>query len=420
MRLFFTSLLCLLFLTTGCIELDGFSGESTDGNYDSDDDDDDTPQTGNTRYLLNDFEIIVPSDGLPEQVELKNGNNNLDVVRHDGRVYLAWRTAPTHFASPTTTLYIASSVDQVTWDFEAKLFLNTDLREPRFLSFDGKLFLYFAVLGTSPIDFTPQGTMVTQYTGPASWTEPQWIYEEGFIAWRTKVIDDVPYMVTYVGGESIYDPNTDTEMEVHWLTTENGVDWVPVIPDQPVILKGGCSETDFTFLSDGTLIGMCRNEAGDEDGFGSKICRAQANDLGNWQCVSDPKKYDSPLVFNHNDEVYLIGRRNLTATGNYDLGKNHYPELARTLLNELDYWLAPKRTSLWKIDSETLEVSFVFDFPSNGDTCFPGLIEGENEGEYIIYNYTSPLEGEDLFWLQGQLGPTLIYRVTLELIDKVN
>src|SRR5215471_2315342 len=44
-------------------------------------------------------ERVVPSDGLPPEVVAQQANNNLDVVRHsDGRVYLAWRTAPSHFA----------------------------------------------------------------------------------------------------------------------------------------------------------------------------------------------------------------------------------------------------------------------------------------------------------------------------------
>jgi hypothetical protein len=65
------------------------------------------------------------------------------------------------------------------------------------------------------------------------------------------------------------------------------------------------------------------------------------------------------------------------------------------------------------VDSETLTVEFVLDFPSKGDTCFPGLLTAE-EGLYEVYNYTSPLEGEDLSWIDGQTGPTRIVRTGLK------
>lgn len=42
---------------------------------------------------------IVPSPGLPPEAPAFVSNNNLDVVRFEGKVWLAWRTAPDHFAS---------------------------------------------------------------------------------------------------------------------------------------------------------------------------------------------------------------------------------------------------------------------------------------------------------------------------------
>ena len=61
------------------------------------------------------------------------------------------------------------------------------------------------------------------------------------------------------------------------------------------------------------------------------------------------------------------------------------------------------------MDSQTLTVEFVLDLPSRGDTCFPGLIEADGD-RFIVYNYTSPLDGPDTIWVLGQLGPTQILR----------
>jgi hypothetical protein len=356
---------------------------------------------------------VVPSDGLPPESPLQPANNNLDVARMDGRTFLAFRTAPSHFASAATVLYVVSSADEIHWDYETQITLGTDLREPRLLAWNGRLFLYFSVLGENQLDFEPKGIQVTERLGPADWTTPVPIYFPGFMGWRTKVVGGVPYMLGYIGGADIYDFG-EAAIEVHWLTTGDGYHWGPVVPLQPVVLTGGNSETDFVFLDDGTLVAVTRNEAGDAYGWGSKVCRAKPGDLGNWECAGDPRKYDSPLVFRHGSEVYLIGRRNLTPSGNFDLGLDTLSPRVQTLLYSLAYWVTPKRCSLWRIDPEALSVSFVLDIPSRGDTCFPALID-QGGGVFDVYNYTSPLDGPDVPWLTGQKGPTIIVRQTLTL-----
>src|SRR6185295_12576797 len=109
---------------------------------------DDTPppprvELGRHSAAVTDTRRIVPGTGLPMETQPGNSNNNLDVVRHgDGRVYLAWRTAPDHFASDRTLMYVVSSTDEEGWRFEAKFSVGTDLREPRLLSLGDTLFLY--------------------------------------------------------------------------------------------------------------------------------------------------------------------------------------------------------------------------------------------------------------------------------------
>jgi hypothetical protein len=359
-------------------------------------------------------ETVVPSDGLPAEVVLQDAANNLDVVEHEGEVFFAFRVAPSHFASRDAMLYVVRSADEQTWSFEASFWLETDLREPRLLSLDGRLLLYFAVLGESPLDFEPQGMMVSERLGDGEWSEPEWLYDEGFIPWRARVIDGTAYLIGYVGGENIYDFNEASE-QVHLLTTDDGRDLRPVIPDQPVVHDGGLSEVDFAVLDDGTLVAVGRNELGDEDGWGSKICRAEAGDWGQWQCATDPRKYDSPLVFRTaDDRVYLVGRRNLSETGNYDLFQRDLDPADQTLQYELDYWQHPKRCSLWRVDPEALAVTFVLDLPSRGDTCFPSALD-RGDGRFTIYNYTSPLDGPDLNWIEGQTGETRIVRVDVQV-----
>ncbi len=362
---------------------------------------------------IRDLAVVVPGEGLPAEVIPQDANNNLDIVMHDGRMFLAFRTAPSHFASSETILYVVSTTDEQTWRYEGQFAMNTDLREPRFLSWDDRLLLHFAELGDNIADFEPKGAWVAEWLGEATWSEPVPLMadEPGFIPWRARVIDDVPYLIGYTGGENIYDLS-GVPLSIFLLTTADGDTWEPVVPGQPVVDEGGGSETDFAILDDGRLVAVERDEAGSDLGWGSRICVAQAGDWGSWQCANDPRKYDSPLVFQHNGEVFLIGRRNLTDTGNYDLNMDELSASEQTLQYELDYWQHPKRCSLWRVDPDALSVSFVIDLPSRWDTCFASAIQ-QSETEWLIYNYSSPVDGPDVSWLEGQQGETLIYRMVL-------
>jgi hypothetical protein len=114
-----------------------------------------------------------------------------------------------------------------------------------------------------------------------------------------------------------------------------------------------------------------------------------------------------------------VGRRNVTDTGNYDLFLEDISPHDAYLTNQATYWFAPKRCTLWRVDPEALTVEPLLDLPSKGDTCFASVLPGEVGADgrlrLALYNYTSPVDGEDLEWRLGQAGPTLIYRAVLSL-----
>ncbi|UJR85880.1 hypothetical protein [Sandaracinus amylolyticus] len=359
---------------------------------------------------------IVPSEGLPAETAAMHSNNNLDVVRFEGRVYLAWRTAPDHFASPEARIHVVSSEDERTWRHEASFHVGSDLREPRFLVLPGtpaRLFLYVTRLGTSRFDFEPQGVHVSERASDGTWSELALLEGlERHLAWRTRVERDVPYMTAYLGGEMIYDFVDEPRIEVDLLTTSDGRTWTPVSEARRSVYVGGGSETDFALADDGSLHGVIRLEAGDASGFGSRVCSAPADDLTQWSCVTDPRKYDSPLVFAHDGEIYLIARRNVTETGHYDLMTSG-AFVRRVLDNQLAYSSAPKRCALWRFVQGEQRIAFVIDLPSRGDTCFPAMISGARQDELVVYDYSSDVEGPDVDWNDGQTGDTFVYRHVL-------
>lgn len=362
--------------------------------------------------------VVVPADTMPEGVVSQDAHNNLDIVLHDGRLYFAFRTAPSHFASRETRLYVVSTTDHVEWRYEGVFHEDRDLREPRFLSLDGRLFLFYARLGQSSIDFEPGGAVLVRYTGPGDWSEPLDAFPEGFIPWRIEHRGAEAWLIGYTGGEDIYSAD-ESDLAVAWFKSTDGVNWLPAVneDDGGVVLRGGISETDLAFTADGGIVAVGRNEAGDRvDGeirFGSRICRAEAGALGDWTCKDDKRKYDSPLVFRHGSTIYLVGRRNVTETGHYDLG-GEGSLVGRRLRYLADYWVKPKRCALWTVDRESLTVSHVLDLPSAGDTCFASVVRLDAH-QYLLYDYTSPLDDPDRVWMTGQNGQTMIHRMTLVL-----
>ncbi len=355
---------------------------------------------------------VIPGDGLPPGVVCQPSHNNLDIAWHQGRLFLAFRTAPDHFASADATLYVVSTTDEVSWRYEGRFHLGTDLREPQLVSWNGVLHLYFAVLGDDPLAFEPQGARHATWAGPGRWTPAEPIFPGDFIPWRIKEVAGRLSVTGYTGGGGVYEPGADEPIRVHWLASDDGVSWEPAVPGAEVVHEGGASETDLVVRADGSVVAVLRNEAGDEDGFGAKVCTAPPDAPGAWSCRADPRKYDSPLLFERGGRTWLIARRTLSGDGRYDLGRDDLSRAQQYVLYQATWWQAPKRCALWEVDPDERAVRHVLDLPSRGDTCFPEAVP--YDGELLVYNYTSDPSGPDLSWLEGQRGPTAIWRQVLD------
>ena len=369
---------------------------------------------------------VVPGPGLPAGLVPQPANNNLDVVEHEGALFLAFRTAPDHFASAEAQLHVLRSDDDgQSFVLEQTIHRGTDLREPRLLSTNGLLTLHFALLGDDPLAFEPQGTEAMRRDVDGRWSDagpifggsPSGVGGDTFIPWRTRLLDGAPMMIGYTGGGVIYDFSTGAgATTVQWLGQGADGAWVPWLGDDPVVLSGGVSETDLAIDGSGRVVAVGRNEAGDADGFGSKVCVAAAGAPMDWTCAPDLRRFDSPLVFAHEGEIWLVGRRNLNdQDGAFDLGRDDLDANTQALTYGVDYWNWPKRCSLWRVDPDALTVTWAADLDSRGDTCFPSL-RWRGPHTLDLWNYSSPIEGPDLTWLEGQTGETRIYVQRLELV----
>jgi hypothetical protein len=273
------------------------------------------------------------------------------------------------------------------------------------------LFFYFFTLGTDWTRFEPDRIHVTQLEGE-SWSEPVPISEQGYVVWRIRDFGGTAVMTVYNGAGRLYtkDPIPTT---VEFWTSKDGVTWGPIDSTCPIVHTGG-TETELVEHPLGGWLAVTRKEG--PDGFGSDIAFLPSLMGCDWRIRSVPEKLDSPFMFRMGSRVLLIARRTLEFEGAYDLGLTDISDKMRTSIYHHVYWASSKRTALWEIDPDSLELHLITDLPGKGDTCFPAVIV-EGSSAFRLYNYTSPLDGRDLPWLAGQLGPTQIYDVKVKIGD---
>ncbi len=358
---------------------------------------------------------VVPSPALPQNLGLAPANNNLSIEMHEGRLFLAWRNAPFHFASPEAKIYVISSPDMgKTWEFEHVVHTGSDLREPYLISFAGRLILTCFEGGTNPLAFEPKRMLRTIRTSFQSWTQLETWGEEGEVPWAYQTRGDRLYLTTYHGNHYALEPGN---VELRFYFSEDGIHFQPVGGESAVVYRGGVSEAGFAFDAQGNLWAVTRNEDGDNTGFGSHVVYAPANNLSAWEFPSKscPYKYDSPRMFAHGDEIYLIARRDPCAP--FDLGYTCLPFSFQKIINLVSYSLRPKRTALYKIDKRERKVVWICDLPGASDTAFASIIR-TGPSSFLVANYTSPLSYKNVPWIFGQISPagTRIYFVELQFI----
>jgi hypothetical protein len=355
---------------------------------------------------------VVPSVALPPQIQHTASNNCIGLCFHQGLLFLGWRTNDFHFASTNAKMYVVSSADLgQTWNLELEVNLQSDVREPSFVSMNGRLFFRFFQAGTDPLAFQPQHLYRCERLGPAQWSPLVTWGDPGEIAWDVKVRGGKAYQTSYIGNHYAAGMGT---IDLRFRVSSDGIDWQPIDPAKPTEYTGGDSESAFEFDETGGLWAVTRDEDGDASGFGSHFATATSAAPGDWvfNAATDPYRYDSPKMFRHGKDLYLVARRN--PNGPYDLGYNFLPFDVRKDLYLGVYSCSPKRTALYSIDRAAKRVVWIQDLPGDGDTAFPAVWRLDAH-TFLVANYTSPLGNPDRWWIHGQVSPegTQIYFTTI-------
>ena len=355
---------------------------------------------------------IAPSDHLPPGTRILPSNNNVSIALHEGRLFAAWRTAPTHFASKKTRILVAASSDQgQSWTIEKEIERGADIREPFLVSFQGKLILTCFEGGKSPFQFKPNHMMRTIRLSGGNWTELETFGAPGEVPWEIKERNGVLFMTSYLGDH--YSAGKSS-IGVRFSSSSDGIRWYPVNPDRPFIYRGGVSEVGFEFTENGEVWAVTRNEDGDDSGFGSHLIHSTDWGRGEWSIpsISDPNRYDSPRMFRHGNDLYLVARRDIG--GPFWKVSKKLPFNTQKWFNLIGYSFRKKRTSLYRIHPDTRKIEWLLDLPSAGDNAFPSIVQ-KDDHTFWVANYTSPLNKQGFNWIEGQLSPkgTGIYLVEI-------
>ncbi|RMF13704.1 MAG: hypothetical protein D6761_10615 [Candidatus Dadabacteria bacterium] len=361
---------------------------------------------------------VVPSDALPAGVAADLSNNNLDILLYQGRLWFAFRTAPTHFASTETTMYLLSTDDVEglrDWRLETTVHTGKDIREPRLFVVDDRLFFYFSELGTELTSFDPDGVKGMVRADDGSWSEPVTIFADARVVWRIKELDGRVWMTSYRGTSKVFEElDPFVPIDVMFSTTDDGWTWRGVDGGDEVVLRAaGLSEVGFASAPAGALFSVIRAENADPRGFGSRLCQAPPGDWKTWRCRerNDPHKYDSPLMFRYRDRLYLIARYN--PAGAYDLAPGEPVTVERWWRNLWNYSATTKRTALYAYDTERWEIRLLDVWPTNGDTAFASAVWLDND-RLFVFNYSSDPSAPEMSWIEGQLTGSQIYAAVLD------
>jgi hypothetical protein len=349
--------------------------------------------------------VLIPGAASEAVPGIGASNNNLDACQFSGRRYLAWRTAPSHFASADAAIHVVSASGEAeTWRHEVTISMRRDVREPRLFLFGGTLFLYYFTLGADWQRFEPDQIWVCALSA-SGWSDPAPVSAtRDCVVWRVRMLGSLPIMTVYRHAGKLY-TRQPVPTEVEFWTTADGFSWYPLNRDAVVHVGG--TETELIEHPARGWIAVTRKEG--PTSFGSDIAQLDELNGSCWRTNSVPQKLDSPLLFRWREFVILIARRTTEFQGAYDLKLPGIDDVTRTAIYHRVYWATPKRSTVWMIDPDSLMLTRLADLPGRGDTCFPAIVP-ESEDTFTIYNYTSPLSGPDLPWVAGQWGETYIYR----------
>ena len=346
---------------------------------------------------LTDARVLVRGVGLSGiecRTDVCSHNENTDVVRFGGAIYVVHRTAQSQVLGPNSSLRVLRSDDEGA-SFSPVAVISAprdrDIRDPHFFEVDGKL----AIKALTRLPFTSArdadvatvAVAITTDDGGRSWSAPSPIGPPTWSFWRIKSRAGVQYSAAYEDGDK----------SVKLFSSTGGSAWTPgaviydVAADTPL-------ETELVFLRSGRLLALVRMDGTDRELLGgvgrlrTKVCWAEPP-YASFSCPQelDGARLDGPLAFFHGSRLFVIARK-------------HLPELNR------------KRTALYELrgtlEGGPLALVELAELPSAGDTSYAGIADLDADRSIVTW-YSGELRS-DHPWFLGMLEASDIWAATID------
>lgn len=299
-----------------------------------------------------------------------NGEHNAftDLVRFRDRLYLTFRTCPDgHMVHPTAAILVLSSRDGVAWEEVHRFRIPLrDPRDPHFLVFRGRLFLYTGTWYTGETSIPPAQYDLNQHLGFAAWTDDGTAWHGpamlegtfGHYIWRAAAHGRTAYLCgRRKPGFEITGRGEPATVQSLMLESDDGLVWRRRATFQETV----GDETAFLFESDGTVVGIGRHGTGKE----AQLLRSRPP-YTTWERHSLDRPAGGPLLAKWGRD-YLVGGRRTT------------PERG------------PKTVLSWLDDLTLLDFA---ELPSGGDCSYPGFVALDSRRALVSY-YSSHEVGGD-------------------------
>ena len=278
-----------------------------------------------------------------------NGEHNAftDLIRFKERFYLAFRSCPDgHMVHPTASIIILASDDAQQWEpvysFQVA---ERDTRDPHFLIFKGKLFVYTGTWYSGKTTIAIEEYDLNNHLGYATWSADghQWHSPAmlegtfGHYVWRAAAFEDKAYLCgrRKIGFE-VGPRGEGRRIESLMLESDDGLTW----RKRAVFQEIEGDETAFLFEPDGSVLAIGRRGSDKAQLLRSKPPYTQ------WHRRELDRYIGGPLITRWGKH-YVVGGRKRT--------------------NEL----GSKTSMCWLADYKLYEFA---ELPSGGDTSYPGFV----------------------------------------------
>jgi hypothetical protein len=352
---------------------------------------------------LADARVLVQGVGMTNQ-DCRAGfcqhNENTDLARWKGAIWLVHRTALSQVLGPNSSLHIYRSGDGGrTYEEKARILApaDRDLRDPAFYTVGGAL--YLKALTRLPVTSARDSdvdtvTVMSHSDDGVSWSDLVPIGPHGQSFWR---------VVAGPGGVFYSAAYEDGDKSVTLFSSSDGVQWergplvYGVSADTPL-------ETELIFLpraqGQPLLAALVRMDGTDIELLGTKgrlrtkVCTAEAP-YAQFDCSFEltGQRLDGPVAVLWRGRLFVVARKHLGDDGR-----------KRTALFELQLG-GPGGAPSGIVERGEL--------PSAGDTAYAGLAPIDDH-RYAVTWYSSDLR-RDPDWLLGILGATDIWAATIDL-----